>query len=826
MILPEGENGRWNLIFIILLVLLTWIGFWNSEIALPILILGVPILVLTYKKNTGRPFKFDWVDLLVWSLLGIEFFTYFFSIYRPNSFLSLEKIFFWVLFYYLLRLGLTNSRARNILIVSLGVLGLLFSFGAVITFFLLKANLEAEGWMDASQFKALFSPFGFRNNDWATLALCFLPFPLIAAVIFRSAKYVLWIGLVSFSLVVFSVLISFSRGAYLSLMVFGVVLMAGGLFFGLVKLKSLLLPAFTTIGLLALMLVPIYEPFKSTMAMNKTVSQQRSTKGRLETFQLAWCKVKDYWWPGAGAYNFSLSRNSCRDITEDAGYTVFTNNLYLQILIEKGLLGLLVYSLLFMAVLWRFFIRLARDTNNQERLLHLLLFAGFATYCFRELFFSSFFESNTVMVMTCVYAGLTPTTGKTWSVDTGPGSFKSMIRYLPVILVLVVGGWIYFEKWRYHNAELQMNEAIALWNGGSAPAAIDKMDSALKLAPEMAPYHELAGLISGRVNEKMDSLFLVPSGIVPKSYSVAVSHFEKALELNPYDGGFHFNLACLHFLQDPAGSKLPGNHFQKALEAEPNNMEFLIGYGLASEYKGDTSLAFGLYEKAIRLDPELLESEFFEDFRYRQPILSGSLIEKAILHLKNSIDTGYNSVFAARLGLLYWATAKPSESKKLFSQVVQDLPDLYRPYYYLARIAEAEGDSALAQRLLRKSLYLNHQDYLAPLAMGDYYYLRMGTHKNIAYSASRYYMNGLAKILQFPTIHRYLASLQYKSDIPVTNDLIFKNLVSYTRMKIDFKKTALRMAEVYKKTGNAEMETYYLNLASKDPADLKMEDIR
>ncbi|MDZ4707777.1 MAG: O-antigen ligase family protein [Saprospiraceae bacterium] len=826
MILLEGENSRRDLFFIILIVLLTWIGFWNSVVVLPILILGVPGLALAFNKNSGSLLKFDPIDLLLLALLGIEFFTYFFSIYRPNSFLSVEKMFFWVLFYYLLRLGLRNSISRNVLLTSLGILGLLLSFGSIISFFLLKANLEAEGWLDASQFKALFSPFGFRNNDWATLALCFLPFPLIVGVLFRSAKYPVWIGLLCFSLVVFSVLISFSRGAYLSLVVFGSVLTTGFIFFRLVKLKTLFLPVIATIGILALMLVPIYEPFKSTMAMNKTVSQQRSTKGRLETFQLAWCKVKDHWWPGAGAYNYALSRNHCYPVNEDAGYHVFTNNLYLQILIEKGLLGLIIYSLLFLVILWRFFIRLSRDTNTQERIVYLLLFAGFITYCFRELFFSSFFENNPVMVMTCVYAGLSPVTGTPWSMDKGSRFIKGMIRYLPMVLILCVGAWIHFEKWRYHKAEQVMNESVILWEQGSIPAAKDRMDRALKLAPGNAPYHELAGLISGSVNEKMDSLFSAPAIDDPASFTAALSHFKKALELNPYDGGFHFNLACLLFLQDPAKTKLPGNHFQKALYAEPNNIEFLIGYGLSAEYSGDTSLAYGLYEKAIRLDPELLESEFFEDLSYRRPALSGLLIEKAIFHLKNSIDTGYNSVFAARLGLLFWSASQSSEAKKLFSRVVQELPDLYRPYYYLSRIAEAEGDSALAQRLLRKSLYLNHQDYLAPLAMGDYYYLRMGAHKNIAYSVTRYYMTGLSNLLKFPTIHRYLAGLQYKSDISCTNDLIFKNLVPYTRMKIDFNKKALRMAEVYNKTGNSEMEAYYLKLASRDLDDLNIEELK
>jgi len=217
MIFREGEHSRRNLIIAVLIALLTYIGFWNSGIVLPVLIIGVAGLSWIYFKKGGENIRVDWTDSLMISLLVIEWISYAFSAYRPNSFLSLEKMFFWVLFYYILRYGLTKEFTKDILCSSLGAYALLLSCGALVTFFLLKANLQAEGWQDASQFKALFSPFEFRNNDWATIALSFLPFPLITAVLFRSTKYIIWAGLFGFSLVVYSVLISFSRGAYLSL---------------------------------------------------------------------------------------------------------------------------------------------------------------------------------------------------------------------------------------------------------------------------------------------------------------------------------------------------------------------------------------------------------------------------------------------------------------------------------------------------------------------------------------------------------------------------------------------------------------------------------
>jgi len=443
-------------------------------------------------------------------------------------------MFFWVLFYYILRYGLTKEFTKDILCSSLGAYALLLSCGALVTFFLLKANLQAEGWQDASQFKALFSPFEFRNNDWATIALSFLPFPLITAVLFRSTKYIIWAGLFGFSLVVYSVLISFSRGAYLSLGVFVLVFIAGIILLQLVKTKTWITLVLATGCIIAVLTISIYKPLMTTLAMNKTVSQQRSTKGRLETFRLGWCKVKEHWLTGTGAYNYALAGNTCRNTSEDAGDSIFTNNLYLQILIEKGVLGLIIYLLLFLTILVRYFRNLFRQTNKQELIINLLLFAGFITYCFRELFFSSFFESNPVMVMVGVYAALSYSNSQESTVNSQEsGVSRGLIRYLIIFAVLLFAVWIYYKKGRYKKAEGLMNEAVQAKVGGDLPLAKERINQVLLLAPDIAPYHELAGLISGQISWKLQKLFYDSIAPDQKKIAASVSHFERALQLNP-----------------------------------------------------------------------------------------------------------------------------------------------------------------------------------------------------------------------------------------------------------------------------------------------------
>lgn len=815
----KADYNRQDFLFAIGIILAVLIGFWNFRLILPIFSVGLfGYIIFSLVRRLPFP-SFAWTDLCLLSIVAIELVTYQFSIYKPNSLFSLEKSLFFVLFYCALRLVLAKQTSKQLLFVSIGGYALILSFSAFLSLILLQNKLTLEGWPDASQLKRLFSPFQLLNNEWATMALCLLPFPLITAVIFRASKITLAISLVAFAMVNVSALVSFSRGAYLSLGVFWGVAIVLFFSFKLLKIKPLTSVILSAGLLTILLIIPISTPFFTTLSMNKTITQQRSTQGRLDILESGLCQAKDHQWMGVGGDNYPLINHLCQTPSEDTGYSGFTNNTYLQILIEKGTLGVIAYGLFFLMIIVNFFRGISQQTHEQERLINALLLTGLITFGFRELFFSTLFYSNSVLVLAGIFAAMAHSSAKGFAIRA-----NVLLWVICGIGLLMGTGYIYYEKYRIQQAESFVNQAITQWNKGEKLTALSNAKQAIALIPEVAPYQELAGLIAGQTDLPIHKILTDSVPNDSAAHAKAVSYFESALQLNPFDAGYHFNLGCLYFLQNHR--KLGAlNHVNLSLQLEPNNAEFLLGRGILLESLGDTMAAFAQYEKVIRIDPEVLDSEFFADLRKRHPSTAMQLLTKVTTTLQKSLATTDNTIFTARLGRLLIEKNEFAAAKKNLAQAIEALPDLSRPYYYLALIAQQEGDTTQSLKLLRKSAFLDANDYLAPLALGNLYYGRQAEKSN-AFAAIRYFQDALRNWLSHPTLHRPRAVIKYKTGITINNDLIIKSLLTTSYTQIDFNQIANRMVELHKKLKKDELAKHYQLLSTKAISDIKIEDIQ
>ncbi len=811
------KSHRNDLAISISLLLVFLAGSWSLSLVLPFALAGLLIWVFRL-KNQDRNLSFTAIDLSVFAVLAIELATCLFSIYRSNSLAGLEKIYFWLVLYSLLRLGFRQPVVRTLFALGLTGYSLFLVSTALGKYMSLDSYLKVQGWSDISEFKGFLNYFKLLLNNWATLAVCLLPFPLITAVQHRNMKVPFYGALLIFCLSVLAVLISFSRGAYLSLLLFGFLVPATLILIKKIPAKTLMFPGLFTAGALALIFLLFYRPVMNTLAMNKTASQQRSTHGRLNILESGLCKAKIYWLTGTGTHNYPLSPDNCMQEQEDSGYSVYTNNLYLQILIEKGLPGLLVYGVLFFLILLRFFKKLLRLPDQEGRLVHGLLFAGFSAYAFRELFFSSFFESAQVLVFVALFAALAA---------TGNPAVLSLRRYSSLAYTVVLVGLLFFSAWFFrhklngYSAGKNVEYALAEWKKKN-PSFGASITKAIKQTPSILPYHELAGLSMIQDSLSIRNLFKGSLTVDPGALSTAKSHFLQALQLNPSDAGLHFNLGVLEFLQAHNLAGIPASHFIQALEREPNNVEFITGFGMLAEYTGNIQLAYQLYQKAIQLDPEILDSEFFSDLMLRRPDSDSLLTVNAIAALKSKTDSAYNVIYLARLARILMAKSDTAGASPMLQQVIRDIPVAHRPYLYLGQIAEGKGDSSLALDLYRKSFFLGKQDYLAPLALGNYYYSRMASSKNMALSAARYYRIALVTYLAMPSLHHQRAEAQYKISAPIVNDILFKDLMYYTRSRMDFKALTNRMAEAYVVAGNAEMAKHYRELGDKDLMEVEL----
>lgn len=88
----------------------------------------------------------------------------------------------------------------------------------------------------------------------------------------------------------------------------------------------------------------------TTLCMNHTVSQQRSIEGRVDATRIAWEMWKERHLVGAGTGNYTLAADHKPNQDSTRTYTSYAPNPEVLILVEGGILGMMLFVFLLMAV--------------------------------------------------------------------------------------------------------------------------------------------------------------------------------------------------------------------------------------------------------------------------------------------------------------------------------------------------------------------------------------------------------------------------------------------------------------------------------------------
>lgn len=264
---------------------------------------------------------------------------------------------FCLIVYFILRRLLTNKLAVRILRVGsyLPISAALIL--AICSFFVFRQSVLNVGFADTYYFRFLFRPLGYITNVWAEILLILLGWSCFLR------RY----SIVFIFLSVLAILLSFSRGAYIALTVY--------LFCGLLWIK----PTQQKLNLLAVSCIAIAltslffpKEMKITLQMNRTLSQQQSTESRINSTLAGWEAFKKYPLLGYGSRNYIYAVDL--DLNQDStrSYTSCAPNLGIQLLLEKGILGTLLYLLLAIAI-FRFIWK--RREQPESRIIACTLFA-------------------------------------------------------------------------------------------------------------------------------------------------------------------------------------------------------------------------------------------------------------------------------------------------------------------------------------------------------------------------------------------------------------------------------------------------------------------
>lgn len=218
-----------------------------------------------------------------------------------------------------------SEKTADVCFSIIGVCMLIAVTLAIYTFCIFRQNILDAGFHDTYHCRFLYKPLGYVNNAWAE----------ISVVIFGFSLLVRRISCILMFLATCSVLLTFSRGAYLSLAVIIVSLIAA-IPKQRIKILSISIAAIVIVGCCCTKEMLI------TIQPQNNYSQQKSAEWRIKTSISSFTRFKERPVLGFGNGSYTLAT----DEGNLDNFTSFAPNIFTQLLIENGITGVLIYALL------------------------------------------------------------------------------------------------------------------------------------------------------------------------------------------------------------------------------------------------------------------------------------------------------------------------------------------------------------------------------------------------------------------------------------------------------------------------------------------------
>ncbi|MFW6287173.1 MAG: tetratricopeptide repeat protein [bacterium] len=260
------------------------------------------------------------------------------------------------------------------------------------------------------------------------------------------------------------------------------------------------------------------------------------------------------------------------------------------------------------------------------------------------------------------------------------------------------------------------------------------------------------GYSFGLIHWELGELYLNESGYYDSPfYNEAKKELEKARQLGIESAGLHSDLATAY--------QGLGN-FEKAAE----EYELAISKGAISDYInlgslymeiGNLDSALNVYKKAIEENPDSPSIYINMGDIYLQK----KQYEEAINILNQGTELDNTLIgLQTKLAKAYYFNEEYEKAKSIFTSIINDRPNIYEAYYYLAEIYnKVEGNTELAINYYQQAVSYNRNYVKAYLELGDIY---LDHDEN--YKAMSQYLKALESNPDYPDAHYHLA-LAYRA---------------------------------------------------------------
>ena len=746
-------------------------GFCNINLLLPLIF----VFLIIALKIKNFDFNISILDVGFLCVLVSEMFSFVFSAYQINSEPQLTNFYVIFIIYFFYKQLFRNERYYNTFVFLISSFSFFLAVITIIYFFNFKERFNSQGFFGLSEFKAFYMPFNKLNNIWASVIILLIPFNIVFLHRQRIRKYQI-LAFLNLCLLVFCVFASFSRGTYLSLMVF--VLVFNIFSFRFLTIKKLMILDALCVVLFVLISLPIAKSTITTLEFNKTLSQRRSTEGRLERWENelsnnTWADRPYFGW---GQKNYILAYSKRPYIKEDMKFAPLSYNIFHQILLEKGFVGIFCYLILFALIIVLFFRRLSTKSWGRFKKLQLIiLFSGLLSFLVKELTFSSLFNSDSVYFLAFhLIFLLIP---YDFCIKEFKISTKSKNSIL--MLLLIVTSFFSYSSVKRIFINKYNNEAVINYNRNNIINSLNSIDKALKLSPENIMLNKNRALILAKncidIDLSKDNLYFLSFVKINRdTLKLVKENLNNIIGISPYDDEIYQNIGWVHFaLGEIDSAKIA---FDEALLLNPYNSTYHLSKILYDiRYGGDI---VDHLSKALRYSPEIVESFFYVEFSKKYPQEAKKAKMRAISGLRASLKIGNSIVLKARLARLI-LDEDPNESLLLLSEVGESIPNMSRPWLYKGLIYFKKGDMVQAYKNYETSLVMNNEDFLTRKYLSEYY-------KSIN-DNEEYMLNLDIALSQFQNLRSDNAVKYYylSSFRPILNSYIPSKLLKFKKPYID-----------------------------------------
>lgn len=354
----------------------------------PELLFALPLAICLSVCLWKFPIRVSLIDIALLLLWGYGLCSP--SVNRAGSLMSATDMAVSLSAYFLARcLFVQRQAGGKSLCQTLTICVAMLALSALYQFSVFDHNIHDVGFASLYDFRFLYRPLGVPSNEWNSLQ--WLWGGLITLTYMQTTdKRIRLLCLFAGLMVWATILLSFSRGGYIAVLICGILTLV------ILSIKDKSVSGQSSLsrwivgGCFVLLTSFLCWQYRAevaqTFCMNETLSQQRSTAGRLEALGFAKDVTDSYPW-GVGKGNYTIANDYYRQgETRSDSFTSYAGNIVAKTLVEGGYTGLILYVMVILSV----FVWLIRVKRRN----YWMIFPFLLGFLIKEVTFPTFYDSE------------------------------------------------------------------------------------------------------------------------------------------------------------------------------------------------------------------------------------------------------------------------------------------------------------------------------------------------------------------------------------------------------------------------------------------------